>query len=211
MGVHPSLLPRHRGPDPYFWAIESGDRVTGVTAHRLADAYDTGPILAQRTLAIDPEWNAWTLARRLDRPSLSLLREVVGSIGAGSTLRETPQDEREATLAPEPRDSLLALAWNEPADAIVRRIRAASPWPGAFTTIGDAVVTISRGAVTRDFPRALGIGEAAVRRDGVAVVRAREHAVALLEGRDEHEMFLDAGKLAELVRGASVPFSEGVL
>src|SRR5262249_3710263 len=63
-GVHPSLLPRHRGPDPYFWAIDLGDEVTGVTAHRLAAEYDTGAILGSRTLPIDPAWNAWTLAKR---------------------------------------------------------------------------------------------------------------------------------------------------
>src|SRR5258708_4981383 len=66
IGVHPSLLPRHRGPDPYFWAIDSGDEVTGVTAHMLEPAYDTGAILRQVPLRIDPTWNAWTLAKKLD-------------------------------------------------------------------------------------------------------------------------------------------------
>ena len=211
VGVHPSLLPRHRGADPYFWAIDSGDRVTGVTAHRLAATYDTGDILAQRKLAIDPSWNAWTLARRLDRPSLALLREVVGQIARGTPPPPRPQDEALATLAPEPSDVLLALAWREPGDAIVRRIRAASPWPGAFTMLGEAVVTITRAGLTDDLPRALRPGEAAVRSDGVAVVRARDQGVLLLEGRDEDETPLDAGALARLVGRAAVPFSDGVL
>ncbi|MGZ6213685.1 MAG: methionyl-tRNA formyltransferase, partial [Candidatus Limnocylindria bacterium] len=47
LNVHPSLLPRHRGPDPTYWAIDSGDEETGVTVHRLEEAYDTGEILAQ--------------------------------------------------------------------------------------------------------------------------------------------------------------------
>ena len=211
VGVHPSLLPRHRGPDPYFWAIELGDAVTGVTAHRLAEAYDTGAILAKRTLAIDPAWSAWTLAKRLDRPSLALLRDVVQRIAAGNPPPETRQDERLATLAPEPRDALLALSWDEPADAIVRRVRAASPWPGAFMSLGDAVVTITRAATTDDVPRALEPGEAAVRSDGIAVVRARDRGVALLEGRDEDEEMLDSQALADLVAGASVPFSGSLL
>jgi methionyl-tRNA formyltransferase len=210
VGVHPSLLPRHRGPDPYFWAIESGDAVTGVTAHRLADAYDTGAILAQRTLAIDPSWSAWTLAKRLDRPSLALLREVVGKFAAGSPPPDVPQDEALATQAPEPRDALLSLSWDDPAEAIVRRIRAASPWPGAFVSLGDDVVTITRAQVTDDLPKALVAGEAAVRKDGVAVVRARDRGVTLLAGRDEDEGELDTAALAALVRGASVPFAPGV-
>src|SRR5512135_1078472 len=52
IGVHPSLLPRHRGPDPYFWAIDRGDEVTGVTAHLLDETYDTGAILRQVPLRI---------------------------------------------------------------------------------------------------------------------------------------------------------------
>ncbi len=199
VGVHPSLLPRHRGPDPYFWAIDCGDAVTGVTAHRLAEAYDTGAILGQRTLAIDPSWNAWTLARKLDRPSLSLLREVVREL-AGGALSEQPQDESKATFAPEPRDVELALSWHEPAATIVRRIRAASPWPGAFTSLGDALVTITRAEETGDLPRALEPGEAVVRDDGAVVVRAVDRGVILHEGRDEDEGPLDALALAHLVR-----------
>jgi methionyl-tRNA formyltransferase len=211
VGVHPSLLPRHRGPDPYFWTIESGDRVTGVTAHRLADTYDTGAILARREVAVDPSWSAWTLARRLDRPSLALLRDVVGRIARGDSVEEEAQDEASATNAPEPRDALLALSFDDTAEAVVRRIRAASPWPGAFMSLGDAVITITRAAVTEDVPRALETGEAAVRGDGRAVVRARDLGVVLLEGRDEAEAPLDARELAVLVSGASVPFSGGLL
>ncbi len=202
VGVHPSLLPRHRGPDPYFWTIESGDTQTGVTAHRLDERYDTGPILAQRLVDVDPSWNAWTLARRLDRPSLALLREIVGAFAEGRPPRETPQLEEDATLAPEPDDELLALSWQDDASRVVRRVRAASPWPGAFTHIGDRCVTLTEARRTTDFPRALISGEGAVRRDGVAVVRARDVGVELIAGRDEAEGPLGTAALAELLRGA---------
>src|SRR5580658_2078483 len=102
VGVHPSLLPRHRGPDPSFWAIDAGDEVTGVTAHRLEVEYDTGAILAQRTLPIDPAWNGWRLARALDRPSLGLLRQVVQAHAEGRPPAGRSQDEAQATAAPEP-------------------------------------------------------------------------------------------------------------
>jgi methionyl-tRNA formyltransferase len=201
VGVHPSLLPRHRGPDPYFWTIDAGDAVTGVTAHRLDEAYDTGPILGQRSLTVDPAWSAWTLARRLDRPSLSLLREIVGRIGRGETLEEHPQDETAATLAPEPLEEDLALVWDQPAARVVRRVRAASPWPGAFTEIGDVPVAVTRAEVVRA-PRALEPGEAAIV-DGVGVVRASDGGVALLEGRlEEDERPLDTEGFAALIRRA---------
>lgn len=200
VGVHPSLLPRHRGPDPYFWAIAEGDAVTGVTAHRLDEAYDTGAVLAQRTLPIDPAWNAWKLAKALDRPSLALLRDVVGAYAAGRRPAEVPQDESLATSAPKPTEEDLALRWSWPAAKLERRVRAASPWPGAWTEIGDAIVVVVRARVTRDFPRVLAPGEAAVRADGVAIVRAADDALELVEGRSEdEETVLSSADLAHIV------------
>ena len=213
-GVHPSILPRHRGPDPYYWAIASGDDATGVTAHVLEADYDTGPMLGRRTLAIDPSWSAWTLAKKLDRPSLALLRDVVRAFAEGRAPAPEPQDERLATAAPAPDDHLLALHFRDPAALIVRRVRAASPWPGAFTEIGEVMVAITRARATSDFPRALVAGEATVRADGIVVVRARDDAVELLEGRIEDdsgaEVILGARELATLVRAATEPASRNV-
>ena len=187
VGVHPSLLPRHRGPDPYFWALDAGDEVTGVTAHRLDATYDTGPILAKRELRIDRAWDAWQLARKLDRPSLSLLREVVRAYAEGHPPPEQAQDDRLATQAPAPQEEDLALAWSWPAARLERRVRAAAPFPGAWTEIGDELVIVTRARVTQDFPRVLAPGEAAVRKDGVVVVRAGDDALELLEGRAEDD------------------------
>ena len=203
IGVHPSLLPRHRGPDPTFWAIESGDAETGVTAHVLEDEYDTGAILGQKQLAIDPEWSAWRLAKRLDRPSLALLRETVAAYARGEPPEKRQQIESLATDAPAPDDELLEIRWTEQAEAIARRVRAASPWPGAFTEIGGSIVTITRARAVAEVPGALDVGEAYVREDGIAVVRAGVGGVELLEGRldlDDDERLLDQGALADLVR-----------
>jgi methionyl-tRNA formyltransferase len=202
VGVHPSLLPRHRGPDPYFWAIDSGDAVTGVTAHVLDATYDTGAILATRTLAIDPKWNAWTLAKKLDRPSLALLREVVRAYSVGASPARRAQDEREATAAPQPGEEMLAIRWTWDADRIVRRVRAAAPWPGAWTEIASEVVTIVAARASSDYPRALVPGEATVRADGIAVVRAGDDAVELLAGRDDDDHALGPADLAARVERA---------
>lgn len=210
IGVHPSLLPRHRGPDPYFWAIERGDTETGVSAHVLDDEYDTGAVLGMRALAIDPGWNAWTLAKKLDRPSLALLRETVAAFARGMPPPPMAQDEAKATPAPSPEDDLLELRFHESSAAIVRRVRAAAPWPGAFTSIGDETIVLTkveaRGlteANGRAVLNALEPGEAAVI-DGVALVRTGDGAVALLEGRhEEDERTLDVAALAALVRDRS--------
>lgn len=205
IGVHPSLLPRHRGPDPTFWAIDAGDPETGVTAHVLDDDYDTGAMLGQKRLRIDPAWNSWTLAKKLDRPSLAILREVVAAFARGEPPTPTLQNEADATAAPQPGDDLLELRWRESsAEAIVRRVRASSPWPGAFTEIGDEVVTITRARVAASVPRAIEPGEAFVRpEDGITVVRARDGGVELLEARledDDDERVLRAHEIAALVK-----------
>lgn len=203
VGVHPSLLPRHRGPDPYFWAIDAGDERTGVTAHVLEDEYDTGAILGQEELAIDPSWNAWTLAKKLDRPSLALLRETVRRYAEEGAPAGRPQDEAQATSAPPPTDDELELRWTDGADAIVRRVRAASPWPGAFTAIADEVLVLTEVRRTDEYPRVLEPGQAFVRTDGVAVIRTADAAVELLRGRfDDQDEELDVHGLRELVEAA---------
>ncbi|HEX6241158.1 MAG TPA: formyltransferase family protein, partial [Polyangiales bacterium] len=93
-GVHPSLLPRWRGPDPYFWTLYAGDAHAGVSLHALEPEYDTGAVIMQQRLRVAVGDDAWSLARRLDRLSLGLLLE------AASTLSR----ERAPLLgAPQPR------------------------------------------------------------------------------------------------------------
>jgi len=142
-GVHPSLLPRWRGPDPTFHAIRAGDRASGVTLHRLDPSYDTGLIVAQRRVAIDPRWTGWDLARALDRPGLALLFEAADRLATtGEALPGMPQDEAQATEAPIPSDEELAIDWTRPAADVLRLIRTAAPDPGATARLGDQVVAV---------------------------------------------------------------------
>jgi methionyl-tRNA formyltransferase len=199
IGVHPSLLPRHRGPDPYFAAIDQGDRVTGVTVHRIETEYDTGAILASRELPIDPSWNAWQLARRLDRPSLALLREAVRRLAAGEPIPEGVQDESLASFAPAPSDADCALAWSWPVARLLRRVRALAPSPGAFTEIGGQILTILAARAATDFPRALLAGEAAVVGER-AVIRAGDGAIELLSGEMDGQLLDERGLVGVIAR-----------
>lgn len=84
INVHPSLLPRHRGPMPAFWALAEGERTgMGVTVHRLAPRIDAGAILAQRALAPPPGASVSTAARLLHAAGAALAAEVVEVIAAG--------------------------------------------------------------------------------------------------------------------------------
>jgi methionyl-tRNA formyltransferase len=178
IGVHPSLLPRHRGPDPVSWAILAGDTVTGVTCHRLAAEYDTGDILDRETVAIDPEIDSWRLARALDRPSLRVLRRVAARFAAGDPPPGLPQDEALATDAPLLGEDEQRIVWDAPTRAVLARIRALSPSPGAFTEIGGATVAVLRAAAEPAHACLERPGEAALI-GGRPIVRTRDGAVRL--------------------------------
>lgn len=160
IGVHPSLLPRHRGPNPFFWAIDAGDAETGVSVHRLTERYDEGDVLATERLPIG-ERDAWQLARALDRPSLAALRSVVGAFARGEVPSGQPQDESLATWAPEPDRALLRVDWSWPSARVLRRIRALSPVPGLALELCGQAFFVTRAEVASDYPGALIPGEAA--------------------------------------------------
>lgn len=184
-GTHPSLLPRWRGPDPYFWAIREGDTETGVTLHRLDRDYDTGHVIAQRTMPLLDRYDAWKLARALDRPALALLLECARRLDHGEVLLGDPQDDALATHAPEPDDDDLSIDWNEDAESIVRLVRAAAPTPAALADIEGELVEVTRASVyERSAPASLEPAEAFVDGDSVVVCAGRG-AVRILGARDE--------------------------
>jgi len=186
VGVHPSLLPRHRGPDPYFAAIDQGDPVTGVTAHRLEADYDTGAMLDRESLPIDPSWDAWTLARKLDRPSLRVLRRVVRALADGTAIEER-QDEAHATQAPEPGPDLLELdVKSMTPESALRRIRAAAPWPGAYFFTGEECLVVERASAVAAAPF-LEAGELAALPDGRVLLGLAQGALHVERVRDEED------------------------
>jgi methionyl-tRNA formyltransferase len=132
LNVHASLLPRHRGAAPVAAAILAGDEETGVSIMQTEPALDAGPVLAQRRVPISPQDTAGTLTDRLAEEGADLLIEVLPAWLAGS-LVPAPQDSSKATYAPMLHKEDGRIDWRLPADEIWRRVRAFTPWPGAFT------------------------------------------------------------------------------
>lgn len=197
-GVHPSLLPRWRGPDPYFWALFRGDAYTGVSLHRLAPEYDTGEVIAQWRIPIDPTLNAWTLAKRLDTPSLHLLMEAARQLHAGEDLAGSAQDASMSSEAPSPDEDLLVLRWHASAQNIVNQVRALAPHPGAGATLGsEAVEVLAAHVYDASLPRVLEPGDAVLSSRGV-VIRAGEGGVLLERVRTEDGDVLFGDEVAEL-------------
>jgi methionyl-tRNA formyltransferase len=176
IGVHPSLLPKYRGPDPFYAVIDAGETVTGVTVHRLTEAYDEGAILLQRTLDVG-EKNSWQLARALDRPSLSALREVTRAFAEGRPPREIDQENSQVSYAPTPDGALLRVDWTWPTARVMRRIRALCPVPGLALELWDYAFLVTRARPTEDYPRALLPGEAHL--ENRLIVRTSDGAIAV--------------------------------
>jgi methionyl-tRNA formyltransferase len=134
LNVHGSLLPRWRGAAPIQWAILSGDAQTGVCLMQMDAGMDTGPELARRALAIEPNETYGELSERLSVLSGELLRTELPRFLRGE-LEPVAQPEHGITHARMLEKADGALDFARPAQAVHDRVRGLSPWPGAFTQI----------------------------------------------------------------------------
>lgn len=146
LNVHASLLPRWRGAAPVQAAIIHGDRETGVTIMKMDPGLDTGPILSQRAISIQPEDSGGVLSERLARLGAQLLLETLPLYLRGE-ITPRPQDETEATYAPALKRSDGQLDFSQSAAHLARQVRAYNPWPGAFITWKDRPLKIHQARV----------------------------------------------------------------
>jgi methionyl-tRNA formyltransferase len=101
LGLHPSLLPRHRGPAPLFWTYHEGDAETGVSVFWMDQGEDTGDLVLQEAIAVARGRPGRELYMEVARRGAALLARAVGEIAAGTATR-TPQDAARATREPRP-------------------------------------------------------------------------------------------------------------
>jgi methionyl-tRNA formyltransferase len=125
LNVHPSLLPRWRGPAPVERALMAGEAETGVTIHRTIAELDAGPIAAQRPFPVGPDDDAGDVFRRAAALAVELVDEVLPE----PTFRPQPQEG--VTYAPKITAADRELDWSRPAAELHNQIRALSPHIGA--------------------------------------------------------------------------------
>ncbi|MBI5844999.1 MAG: methionyl-tRNA formyltransferase [Deltaproteobacteria bacterium] len=153
VNIHPSLLPKYRGPAPLNWAIVNGDDISGVTVMAMDAGVDTGGIILQEESPVLPEDTAGSLGKRLSEEGGRLLVEALNGVYEGS-LEPRPQ-EGEPSFAPMLKKDDGRIKWNESAAAIERLVRGMYPWPGAFTFLGASrikVLQASLGPETCELP-----------------------------------------------------------
>ncbi len=141
LNLHPSLLPRHRGPAPVAGALLAGDAVTGVSVMLLDEGMDTGPVIARRERRIAPEDDAATLTAALFSDGAALLNDIIPQWAAGA-LVAVPQAGRLATYSAKIERSDGRADFRLPAALLARRQRAYTPWPGLYARWNGAEVKL---------------------------------------------------------------------
>jgi methionyl-tRNA formyltransferase len=150
LNIHASLLPKYRGAAPIQWAILNNEAKTGLTAMRMDEGLDTGPILLQQEVFMSPDETAGKLHDRLSVLAGDFLVRTLKGL-AKNRLRGKPQDQAEATYAPKIDRGMSFITWDKPAEIISARIRAFDPWPGAFTKLrGKDIKLFSSRVLNKD-------------------------------------------------------------
>lgn len=169
-GMHPTLLPRHRGRAAIPWAILSGLARTGVTLFEITDpTADSGAIVGQVVLEISPDETATTLFERVATAHVELIREFVPQLLERRAPR-IPQDSSRASSWPKrtPADGIID--WETRAPYLYDWVRAQTrPYPGAFTFLGEQKVVVWRARPVQLEAPALAGTVVAYERDGPVI------------------------------------------
>lgn len=146
VNAHPSLLPKYRGagPNVFGWMFRNDERETGITVHRMAAAFDTGPILAQERIRIEDDDDVAALTARLGEPFVRALDSGLAKAAAGDP--GVPQAGDGFYCEPF-EEEWRRVVWSRPARAVHNQVRS---WTGmesqghAVARLGDAEVTVKR-------------------------------------------------------------------
>ena len=131
INIHPSLLPKWRGPSPIQAPLLHGEELTGVTIMKMNEGMDSGPILSQKVVEISPNEGAVSLSSRLAKEGTKLLLESLPAWFEGE-ITPIEQDHAAATYTKIIEKSDGRLRWEDTPQQVIQKIRAYEPWPGVF-------------------------------------------------------------------------------
>jgi methionyl-tRNA formyltransferase len=205
VNLHASLLPKYRGAAPINWALMNGETKTGLTTFFIQKKVDTGDLLLQKEVDIQPEENFGQLHDRLAKLGADLLLQTVDLIEKGEA-KPIKQDHTSATPAPKISREHCQIDWSNEAIRIKNRIRGLSPTPAAFTFYKGRILKIRNAQVIGEtlFPE--GYGEV-VQADGKEKiwVRTKKGILNILELQPEGKRGMSA---EEFVRGYRISVGE---
>ncbi|MGN6109055.1 MAG: methionyl-tRNA formyltransferase, partial [Kofleriaceae bacterium] len=143
INVHASLLPKYRGAAPVQWAVIHGEAETGVAIMQLDEGMDTGPVLLEHRVAVDPDETSGELLARLAPIGAAALLDAIDAIAAG-TAHPVAQDHARATHAAMLTKADGAIDFAQSAAVVAARIRGVDPWPGAQAILRGQLVKLFR-------------------------------------------------------------------
>lgn len=133
INVHASLLPKYRGAAPVAYAILAGEQQTGVTIIKVTPGLDSGDMILQEALDIQPDDTTGRLEARLAQLGARLAVEAVRKYQSGGPVEGVKQDPSQVTRAPKITKEFGQIDWTRPAEYLERFVRAMQPWPTAYT------------------------------------------------------------------------------
>lgn len=195
INVHVSMLPKYRGASPVQNAILAGEKETGVTIMLMDEGIDTGDILAQEKVAIDPSDTTETLMQKLAASGAETLLQTL-PLWIDGKIEPTPQDHSLATHCKTIDREDGKIVWSNTAQEIYDRYRAFTPWPGIFTSwkISDETVRlklISIGLSETEIFEKYKIGEV-FKIDNNVCVQTKDGAIIIKEIQKEGKKTTDA-------------------
>jgi methionyl-tRNA formyltransferase len=149
VNLHASILPAYRGANPIAAAIACGEYETGISLMIMERGLDSGPVIAARSIAIEPDDTTETLTRKLAVVGASLALDEIEPYLTGEK-RGLVQPSVGVTLARPMRKSDGEIDWSVGAVVMDRHVRAMWPWPRAWSKLGDQIVQIH--SIARVFP-----------------------------------------------------------
>ena len=188
INIHPSMLPKYRGPSPIQTAIMNGDTETGITVMLMDEAMDHGPILAQEIFPIAPDDTYQTLSSKMTPKVNELLLTTIPHFLSGE-IKPTPQNNAEATFSKILGRDDGKIDWNQSATEIYNQYRALTPWPGVWTMWGGKrlkLITITPSPFRRGTP-----GEVSIT-DEKIYIASGEESIEVLELQLEGKKVMDA-------------------
>ena len=147
INLHPSLLPKYRGPSPINWALFRGDSVTGTSVFFMNKKMDAGDIILQSKLSIQPNDNYGTLSNKLSEKGAQDVMNAIFLIEQGKD-SPVPQNDRYATYSHLITRETRQIKWHQTADEINNQIRGLAPHPCAFSYLKGKEIKILKAVPT---------------------------------------------------------------
>ena len=205
VNLHPSLLPKYRGAAPIQWALINGDTETAVTTISLTSQIDAGSILLQETANIKDTDNYGSLSDRLSKQGADLLVRTLDGMESGN-IKGYSQDKSKVTKAPKLTQKDYRIDWTTSSIEILNRIRAFSPFTGAFTFLNDKRLKIFSALIAQEPSNLTNPGEIYLKDNKQIFVKTVDRTIEILELQIEGKRRMKAEEFLKGIKLESKSF-----